>query len=130
MKIKLFFLLPILLGFGSVLAQTKPVKVWDKTFGGNDFDGLREIQQTSDGGYIMGGESYSDQNGDKSQPNSNVGSTKKGDIWIVKVDALGNKMWDKVYGGTGGEGTNSILETSGGYLIAGNSDSPISGNKL
>lgn len=127
MKIKLaLFLLTFLTG-NSVFAQTAPVKMWDKTFGGNDFDGLREIQHTTDGGYILGGESNSALNGDKSQ--SYTGSTKNYDIWIVKVDSLGNKMWDKVYGGTGSEGTNSILETSDGYLIAGNSDSPISGNK-
>jgi hypothetical protein len=62
--------------------------------------------------------------GDKTQ--SNYGP---GNFWVVKMDSAGNKLWDRVYGGTGGEQLLSILNTShGGYLLGGESGSPISGD--
>src|SRR3712207_7713020 len=42
-------------------------KLWDKTIGGNGSDILTSLQQTSDGGYILGGWSYSSHTGDKSE---------------------------------------------------------------
>ena len=35
-------------------AQTAPPKQWDKTIGGSGIDELSYIQQTSDGGYVLG----------------------------------------------------------------------------
>src|SRR3954447_17093120 len=75
-------------------AQAPPVKQWDKTFGGNDDDEPYALQQTSDGGYIMGGYSASNRSSNKSD-NSRGGY----DYWVVKVDASGNKQWDKTFGG-------------------------------
>ena len=48
------------------LAQNK---VWDKTLGGNSDDYVSSVQQTSDGGYILGGYSDSGMSGDKSEAN-------------------------------------------------------------
>jgi hypothetical protein len=56
------------------------VKQWEKRFGGSDGDHLTSLQATSDGGYILGGYSWSDANGDKTEP-----SWGGGDYWIVKV---------------------------------------------
>ena len=89
-------------------------KVWDKTYGGSDYDYVESIQQTSDGGYIVAGYTYSN-DGDVSDGN-NGGS----DYWIVKLDGSGNKVWDKTYGGSSYDYAESIQQTSdGGYIVAG-----------
>ena len=105
-------------------------KLWDRRYGGNNDEYLRgNIINTSDGGYIMGGNSNSNVNGDKSEP-VRGGSSLNDDYWVVKIDSLGNKQWDKTYGGFGQETMKSILQTSdGGYLIGGYSNSGISGDK-
>jgi hypothetical protein len=106
-------------------AQNGPVKQWDKTFGGSNYDALKSLQPTADGGYILGGYSNSGLSGDKNQ------ASKGGyDCWVVKVDANGNKTWDKTIGGSGGDELASLLQTSdGGFMLGGSSDSNISGDK-
>src|SRR5690606_29481094 len=68
-------------------------KQWDKTIGGSSYDILCSAIQTSDGGYLLAGYSASSISGDKSE-NSKGGF----DYWIVKMDASGNKQWDKTFG--------------------------------
>ncbi len=98
---------------------------WDKTFGGNDSDPLSAMQQTSDGGFILGGSSRSSLGFDKTQ--NTQGSY---DYWIVKTDALGNKLWDKDFGGADIDNLSTIIQTSdGGYLLSGYSNSPAGGDK-
>ncbi len=100
-------------------------KEWDRTYGGTDSDELSSIQQTSDGGYVLGGVSESDASGEKSEDSK--GST---DFWIVKTDAEGNIEWDKTIGGSSGEGLSTIIEVNpGDYVIAGTSSSGVSGDK-
>ncbi|GAB4055641.1 hypothetical protein GCM10028810_68560 [Spirosoma litoris] len=100
-------------------------KVWDKRFGGTDYDYLFSTITTSDGGYLLGGTSASNQNGDKSQPSQGYD-----DYWVVKVDANGNKLWDKRFGGNGYENLSSLIATpDGGYLLAGSSSSYQNGDK-
>jgi len=100
-------------------------KLWDKTFGGTLEDHLSSVQQTADGGYILGGYSFSGISGDKSQ-----NSWGECDFWIVKTDSLGNKLWDKDFGGSLFEYRGVVMQTDDhGYLIGGYSDSPISGDK-
>ena len=53
---------------------------WQKTIGGSGWDELRSIQQTSDGGYVLGGTSESNIGGNKTQ-NSEGGW----DYWVVKL---------------------------------------------
>jgi hypothetical protein len=100
-------------------------KIWDKDFGGTDHDYLNGIEQTADGGYILGGYSLSDIGGDKSQANKGLY-----DYWIVKIDSLGTKQWDKDFGGILNEYINSIHQVSDhGYILAGISENGISGDK-
>jgi formylglycine-generating enzyme required for sulfatase activity len=103
-------------------------KVWEKVFGGSAGDGLAAIQPTSDGGYLLGGYSASGVTGNKSS--HNWGGN---DIWVVKIDAEGNKLWDKSYGGTAGDtlGVNGGIQPTGdgGYLLGGSSYSGASGSK-
>ena len=104
-------------------------KLWDKDFGGTFLDMLVDIRQTTDGGYILGGNSYSDAGGDKTEPL--VGGNGDQDYWIVKTDSLGIKQWDRDFGGTGVEDefNNLTLTSDGGYLIGCTSYSPASGTK-
>jgi len=100
-------------------------KQWDKRFGGIYEDQLTAVIQTSDGGYLLGGYSYSGVSGDKSEP-----SRGSADYWIVKTDSSGSKQWDKRFGGIYNDQLYSIRQTTdGGYLLGGYSWSPVSGDK-
>ncbi|QMU31039.1 T9SS type A sorting domain-containing protein [Adhaeribacter radiodurans] len=100
-------------------------KEWDRTIGSSDWDYFRFVQQTSDGGYILGGHTYGGKSRDKS------GFSKGGqDYWIVKLNAKGDKVWDKTLGGNDNEELQSLQQTKdGGYIILGNSNSSLSGDK-
>ena len=82
-------------------------KLWEKTYGGMYEDYPVSGQQTSDGGFIV------------------VGMTKsfgagEWDAYIVKLDANGNKLWEKTYGGDRDDQAWSVQQTNdGGYIVAG-----------
>jgi hypothetical protein len=100
-------------------------KLWDRRFGGEEIDILLSMVATPDGGFLLGGSSYSGVTGDKTQP-----SRGEDDYWVVKIDADGNQLWDKRYGGQGSDLLTEIAPTSdGGYLLAGRSDSKEGGDK-
>src|SRR4051812_24401564 len=91
------------------------VKQWDHRFGGTSDEALSSFQQTADGGYILGGTSFSGIGGDKSE-------ASRGDLdyWVVKIDGLGIKQWDKRFGGTTEEDLSVVRQTlDGGYILAG-----------
>ncbi|MEO1624236.1 MAG: hypothetical protein AAFV25_03690, partial [Bacteroidota bacterium] len=113
------------LDFWLVKTNATGVIQWDRTYGGLGNDQLRSLQQTSDGGYILGGFSDSDNNGDKTGVNR--GSL---DFWIIKTNASGFKEWDSTFGGSAAEDLNSIYQTDKGiYIAAGYSQSPLGGDK-
>lgn len=90
---------------------------WQKTLGGNGQDRANAIQQTSDGGYIVVGETSSP-DGDVTGYHSNI------DYWIVKLDSLGNIQWQKALGGSLSDRGYSVQQVSdGGYIVAGDSTS-------
>ncbi|MBA4055313.1 MAG: hypothetical protein C0490_11425, partial [Marivirga sp.] len=100
-------------------------KVWDKTLGGINSELLSSTILTADGGYLLVGYSDSDASGDKSE--NGKGSY---DSWIVKIDATGNKVWDKTLGGDNADVIASVVSApKGGYLLAGYSYSNTSGDK-
>lgn len=93
--------------------------VWQKTYGGEYADLLRSMEQTKDGGYILGGYSNSSQSGEKVDANTGIG-----DYWIVKIDDVGSIEWQKTYGGNGDNQIYVIHQTQeGGYIAGGNSNS-------
>ncbi|MBI3234967.1 MAG: hypothetical protein HYZ42_13190, partial [Bacteroidetes bacterium] len=95
--------------FWIVKADSNGNKLWDKRYGGTGNDYFSSLQQTIDGGYILGGYSGSDSTGDKTQKSFGLH-----DYWIVKIDSVGNKKWDKRYGGSGDEKLGSVRQTSDG----------------
>lgn len=103
------------LDYWLIKLNAKGVIEWDKTIGGNLKDWLRVVRQTADGGYILAGYSYSDISGDKTA--ANLGYI---DYWLVKTDSLGNKQWDKTYGGSDVEELTCFeLTKDGGYIFGG-----------
>ena len=100
---------------------------WQKSYGGTKFDYGKHIQQTQDGGFIVAGNSNSN-DGDVSGHHG--GETI--DYWLLKLDSIGTIQWQKSYGGSGMDELYSIKQTyDGGYVVAGNSDSndgDVSGN--
>jgi len=104
---------------------------WDKKIGGNDYDELWEVQQTPDGGFILGGWSFSGIGRDKTE------NTQNGDYWIVKLDAEGQILWDKTIGTftpiedeQSANMLQSIAQTrDGGYLLGGSSFGGAGGDK-
>lgn len=99
-------------------------KVWDKTFGGSDHDFPRKTLQTSDGGFLIAGFSYSDISSEKSQ--KKLGAS---DIWLVKIDRDGNKLWDKTIGTNNYDDLGSIISTTdGGFLLGGSTQDPTNGD--
>ena len=91
-------------------------KQWDKRYGGLDGEHISHVITTKDSGFVLGGYSYSNIGGDKTQNHWGVG----GDFWIVKIDAEGNKLWDKNIGSKDFDDLNELSETNdGGFLLSG-----------
>ena len=81
--------------------------IWDKTYGGNQSEVGAQIIRLGYGDYVLAGSSFSDSiSGDKTVPNYSV----KTDYWVIKIDSSGNKIWDKVFGGTGYELSNDVSD--------------------
>jgi gliding motility-associated-like protein len=102
---------------------------WNKRFGGTLNDWRPIVIQTNDNGFLIGGSSQSGPDNDKSEPNWDS-TLSTFDFWIIKLDNNGNPLWDKRYGGNRNDILEDVVQTSdGGYILAGVSDSPVSGNK-
>jgi hypothetical protein len=99
---------------------------WENTIGGSKNDVLNSILPTSDGGYILGGWSVSNTSGDKTE--NSLGGY---DIWIVKTDSFGTIQWQNTIGGNSQDNLRSFIQTNdGGYILGGNSQSNMSGDKM
>lgn len=88
------------------------VITFQKVYGGNGNERAHSVKQTSDGGYVVVGETTSFGAGGK-------------DWFVLKIDANGVEQWTKTYGTSSTDDGNSIsiIETSdGGYLIAGHTN--------
>jgi len=99
--------------YSSIVSCTtyNPEAVWNKTFGGSGDDWGVSVQQTSDGGYVIAGRTFS----------YGAGAS---DAWLLKTNSLGNMAWNQTFGGSGNDTANSVQQTSdGGYIITGQTDS-------
>ena len=96
-----------------VIAQVPEID-WQHNYGGSGWDIPFKILSTpSDSGYIVAGVSGSI-DGDVTESNG------YDDYWVVKLDSLGNILWQNTYGGSSFDQCNDIVLTSdGGYLLAG-----------
>ncbi len=112
-----FILIGYTVSFGSGSSDIWLIKTdaegnqqWSKTYGGRGSDSSRAVQQTSDGGYIIGATTQSFGSGGD-------------DIWVIKTDASGNIVWQKTFGGVNQDHCNAILQLpSGDYVLIGDWD--------
>lgn len=117
---------------------------WQRTIGGSGQDELLCAFQTKDGGYILGGSSSSGPPViSNTKPDEKFLATTKADLfnkseksrgnmdyWIVKLDKQGDIEWQKTYGGQYADVLRSMEQTTdNGYILAGYSNSPVSGDK-
>ena len=78
-----------------------------RTYGGSDDDDAFSFDQTSDGGFIIAGQTRSFGNGSN-------------DLYIIKTDSLGDTVWTSTFGGSDGDLAHEVLQTTdNGYAIAG-----------
>lgn len=92
-------------------------KIWDKNFGGEADERANGVVETYDGGYAMAGFTSTTTNFQK-------------DAWVVKVDSMGNKVWEMVFGGSKPDYANDIVETSDkGLVVCGMYGSSGAGHK-
>jgi PKD repeat protein len=90
--------------------------LWQKTFGGSSYDEAHALLKTSDNNLLIGGSTESN-NGDV------TGNHGGKDFWLIKIDTLGNLLWQKALGGSGSDICNEITETGNGYVAVGSSTS-------
>ncbi|MBA2613673.1 MAG: T9SS type A sorting domain-containing protein [Bacteroidetes bacterium] len=98
---------------------------WKKSYGGSLFDNANSVIQTTDGGYLIAGQSNSI-DGDKTFTNGSY------DNWLVKVNSAGTIVWTKDFGGSAYEDCKALIPTlDGSYAVCGESisnDVDVSGN--
>lgn len=84
---------------------------WVKRFGGSDYDGNWGISGTPDGGAIVSNYTVSN-DGDIS------GYRDRGDAWILKINPAGEKIWQKILGGTNTDkGVTAVYAASGTLFL-------------
>jgi hypothetical protein len=85
--------------------------VWNKTFGGSDFDRPESLVECFNGGFGI------------------IANTKSfgsglNDAWVIRTDPGGNPLWNQTFGGTGEDGGNQIFEMAdGGFTVVGSTHS-------
>ena len=80
--------------------------LWTRTYGGTGYEWGRDVQQTTDGGYIVVG--YT----------SSFGNS--GQVYLIKTNASGDTLWTRTYGGASYDYGYSVRQTTdGGYIVAG-----------
>ena len=80
--------------------------LWTRTYGGAGFDGGNEVQQTTNGGYLI------------------IGTTKSfgagnSDFYLIKTDAYGDTLLTRTFGGAGNDNGYAIKQTNDGGCIIG-----------
>jgi hypothetical protein len=94
-----------------VKTDSAGVVQWTQTYGGTSWELGLSVVETSDGGYVIAGSTYS----------YGAGSD---DVWLIKTDSDGNTHWNQTYGGAGTDYGYCVTQTSdGGYAIAGYTES-------
>lgn len=97
---------------------------WDKTIGGSEDDFLTTAIGDGNGGFYLGGYSFSNATGDKSEQ-----SYGDEDYWLVKITSTGNVVWDLSLGGDTTDVLNNIALGTNELLVGGYSISDSSGTK-
>lgn len=84
--------------------------LWNKTYGGASYEDAYAMKATPDGGAVLAGNT------------SSFGPGIDNDIWnmwLVKVDANGNKQWDSAIGSLQHDGAKDVIVLNDGYMVVG-----------
>jgi hypothetical protein len=98
---KSLIIVTLLISVSTSLAQI----TFQQNYGTLDEERAYAVEQTSDGGYLIAGER-----------NTHGGSP---DIYLVRIDELGDTLWKRTYPRTWSESGQALLKTSDGFLVAG-----------
>lgn len=80
--------------------------IWNQTFGRlSGFESCYDLIEVSTGGVLLA--SYTDM----------YDTPRQYDMWLIRLDAAGNHLWNQTYGGTGDDHGRSVIETSGGDFV-------------
>ena len=110
-------------------------KLWEKAIGGNKSEMGYSVQQTTDGGYVIVGQTvWSIKGADMGEG----GYASQSDVYLIKTDENGDKVWEKTFGGSSMDRGFSVQQTSdSGYIITGDTDghlylfkTDMNGNKI
>ncbi|MFN0274342.1 MAG: T9SS type A sorting domain-containing protein, partial [Chitinophagales bacterium] len=108
----------------SLFVCAQPAIAWQNVIGGTNNDVANSLIKTFDGGYLVGGYSFSGFSGDKTED-----SEGSSDYWITKIDMHGILVWEKSYGGSGYDILQKVVQTiDSGYILGGYTQSPVSGD--
>ena len=87
--------------------------LWNHCYGGTEYDDPLFIKRLSDGKFIIGGQTKSN-NGDVTNNHSFTGYT---DMWIIKITSDGDLIWEQCFGGTFNEFMSDAIEIPGNRLL-------------
>ncbi|MGZ4848352.1 MAG: hypothetical protein ACXVIG_01345 [Halobacteriota archaeon] len=77
------------------MSHNPPPIQWERTYGGSKVELGRSVKQTVDGGYVVTGWTTS----------SGAGMC---DVYFLKTDADGNKVWEQTYGRADSDGQVTV----------------------
>lgn len=102
--------------FGIERRNTLGEVVWSKHYGGSSSEGLTRAKKCGDGGFLMIGETLSD--------DGDVGLDYDGSFgfngWVLKTDNNGDKLWARVLGSSGEDRISDVIPAAdGGCLVIG-----------
>ena len=90
-----------------VITDSKGIMLWNRTFGGPNYERAKSLVATSDGGYVLACETRS----------FGAGGA---DFWLIKTNSVGVMEWNMTYGGEDNEFASCVVETlDGGYALTG-----------
>lgn len=91
--------------------------IWQKNFGGSEFDSARSVKSMSNGRYILSGSTRSN--------NNDVGSNNgQNDAWLMIIDEAGSLTYEYTLGGSSLDFGNQAIETTDSKLVlVGNTES-------
>lgn len=99
--------------------------LWEKSYGGKEIDEAYQIVETTDGNFLIVGDTRSS---DQDVTTQYGGA----DIWAIKIDTNGKMIWEKSYGGSSFDAARAVTKVNNGYIIVGSSrssDQDVKSNK-